>query len=83
VTGGASPPDYDAELAPELIGERLNDLEVKRWDAPLLRLPSRPDVRDYLIGKGVEPRRASAAAAEVRVPLEVTKRGALVFARRP
>jgi hypothetical protein len=39
-------------------------------------------VRDYLVGKGVEPGRAEAAAAQVEVPLEVTKRGALVFARR-
>jgi SAM-dependent methyltransferase len=76
------PLTFDAELAPELIGERFHDLEVERWDAPLLRLPSRADVRDYLIGKGAEPERARAAAAAVEVPLEVTKRGALVFARR-
>jgi SAM-dependent methyltransferase len=77
-----APLSFDAELAPELIGERFHDLEVERWDAPLLRLPSRADVRDYLIGKGVAPERAGAAAAEARVPLQVTKRGALVFARR-
>ena len=76
------PLTFDAELAPELIGERFHDLEVERWDAPLLRLPGRADVRDYLIGKGVEPDRAAAAAEDVEVPLEVTKRGALVFARR-
>jgi hypothetical protein len=35
-------------------------------------------VRDYLIGKGVEPERASAG----RPPLDVTKRGAVVSARR-
>jgi SAM-dependent methyltransferase len=73
---------FDAELAPDLIGERFHDLEVERWDAPLLRLPGRADVRDYLIGKGVEPERASAAAEAAEVPLDVTKRGALVFARR-
>jgi SAM-dependent methyltransferase len=76
------PLTFDAELAPELIAERFHDLEVERWDAPLLRLPSRSDVRDYLVGKGVEPERAGAAAEAVDVPLEVTKRGALVFARR-
>ena len=76
------PLTFDAELAPELIGERFHDLEVERWDAPLLRLPSRVDVRDYLIGKGVAPDRAGAEAAEAGVPLQVTKRGALVFARR-
>jgi SAM-dependent methyltransferase len=76
------PLTFDAELAPDLIGERFHDLEVERWDAPLLRLPGRADVRDYLIGKGVEPERASAAAEAAEVPLDVTKRGALVFARR-
>jgi SAM-dependent methyltransferase len=76
------PLTFDAELAPDLIGERFHDLEIERWDAPLLRLPSREDVRDYLIGKGTEPERASAAAEAAEVPLEVTKRGALVFARR-
>jgi ubiquinone/menaquinone biosynthesis C-methylase UbiE len=78
----SGPLTFDAELAPQLIGERFHDLEVERWDAPLLRLPSRDDVRDYLIGKGAEPERASAAAEATDVPLEVTKRGALVFARR-
>jgi SAM-dependent methyltransferase len=73
---------FDAELAPELIGERFDELEIQRWDAQLLRLPSRADVRDYLIGKGVEPERAGAAADGVEVPLAVTKRGSLVFARR-
>jgi SAM-dependent methyltransferase len=73
---------FDAELAPELIAERFHDIEVERWDAPLLRLPGREAVRDYLLGKGVDPDRAVAAAAGVDVPLVVTKRGALVFARR-
>ncbi len=73
---------FDAELAPGLVGEQFRDLEVRRWDAPLLRLPSREAVRDYLLGKGVDSDRAAAAAAGVEVPLLVTKRGALVFGRR-
>jgi SAM-dependent methyltransferase len=73
---------FDAELAPNLIGERFHELEIQRWDAPLLRLPNRAGVRDYLIGKGVDPARAGAAAEGVEPPLAVTKRGALVFARR-
>lgn len=60
----------------------FTDVEIERWDAPLLDLPSRDAVRDYLIGKGVEPGRADAAAAATQVPLSVTKRGALVFAQR-
>jgi SAM-dependent methyltransferase len=76
------PLTFDAELAPELLGELFAEVEVRRWDAPLLRLPDRDAVRDYLLGKGVESDRAVAVADGVAVPLDVTKRGALVFARR-
>jgi SAM-dependent methyltransferase len=78
----AAPLTFDAEVAPELLGDLFTDVEVERWDAPLLELPTRDAVRDYLIGKGVEPGRAEAAAAASDVPLSVTKRGALVFACR-
>jgi hypothetical protein len=50
-------------------------------DNPLLELPTHEAVRDYLIGKGVDPGRAHAAAESREVPLLVTKRGALAFAR--
>jgi SAM-dependent methyltransferase len=76
------PLTFDAELAPELLDELFADVEVERWDAPLLELPSRSAVRDYLIGKGTDPERAQAAAEVTDVPLSVTKRGALVFAWR-
>jgi SAM-dependent methyltransferase len=74
---------FDAERAPELIGRRFHDVEVESWDAALLRLPTREALRDYLLGKRVAPERAQAAAEALDVPLEVTKRGALVYARRP
>ncbi len=73
---------FDAELAPALLEELFADVEVEVWDAALLELPSRSAVRDYLVGKGVEPERAREAAEEIEVPLSVTKRGALAFARR-
>jgi SAM-dependent methyltransferase len=76
------PLTFDSELAPALLGELFADVEVERWDAPLLELPSRPAVRDYLIGKGTNPNRARAAAEIADVPLSVTKRGAVGFARR-
>jgi SAM-dependent methyltransferase len=79
----ARTPTFDPELAPDLLGERFADVEVERWDAPLLSLPTRDAVRDYLVGKGVARDRAEAEAAAVEVPLTVTKRGALVFGRRP
>jgi SAM-dependent methyltransferase len=78
-----APLTFDAELAPQLLGDLFTDVEVERWDAPLLDLPTREAVRDYLIGKGVEQGRARTAAAGAEVPLSVTKRGALAFARKP
>jgi hypothetical protein len=55
---------------------------VMRWDAPLIELPTARAVRDYLIGKQVAPDRAQAVAAATEPPLSVTKRGALLFARK-
>jgi SAM-dependent methyltransferase len=78
----SGPLTFDAELAPELLGELFADVEVERWDAPLLELPSRGAVLDYLIGKGSDPQKARTAAEMADVPLSVTKRGALAFARR-
>jgi ubiquinone/menaquinone biosynthesis C-methylase UbiE len=74
---------FDSELAPQLLAEQFTDVEVERWDAQLLDLPTHEAVRDYLIGKGVSPARAHAAAQSTEVPLSVTKRGALAFARKP
>jgi SAM-dependent methyltransferase len=77
-----TPLTFDAELAPALLGELFADVEVERWNAPLLELPDRDAVRDYLLGKGVAPDRAANGAQSVGVPLSVTKRGALLFARK-
>jgi SAM-dependent methyltransferase len=74
------PLTFDAELAPGLLRELFEELEVKRWDAPLVELPTARAVRDYLVGKQVAPDRAQAAAAAVELPLSVTKRDALLFA---
>jgi SAM-dependent methyltransferase len=73
---------FDAEAAGPLLGERFAEIELERWDAPLLRLPTRAAVRDYLIGKGVNRGAARTAAAAAEVPLTVTKRGAVAFARK-
>jgi SAM-dependent methyltransferase len=77
----STPLTFDAERAPALLAELFADVEVERWDAPLIRLPTRAAVRDYLIGKGVEPVSATEAAETLETPLTVTKRGALCFAR--
>jgi ubiquinone/menaquinone biosynthesis C-methylase UbiE len=78
----SAPLTFDAELAPELLAQFFTEVEVERWDAPLVDLPTRAAVRDYLIGKGVEPAAAESRAKRATVPLTVTKRGALAFARK-
>jgi SAM-dependent methyltransferase len=77
-----APLTFDAELAPDLLRELFEEPEMKRWDAPLIELPTARAVRDYLIGKQVAPDRAQAVAAATELPLSVTKRGALLFARK-
>ena len=73
---------FDAELAPAMLEKLFGELEVERWDAPLLELPDHEVVCDYLVGKGTPPEQARLAAASVEAPLRVTKRGALVIARK-
>ncbi len=77
-----TPLTFDAELAPGLLREQFEETEVKRWDAPLIELPTAQAARDYLVGKQVAPDRARAVAEAVELPLSVTKRGALLFARK-
>lgn len=76
-----SPTTFDAERAPGMMAERFDAVQVESWDHPLLTLPDREAVRDYLLGKGTLPARAAQAAGKVSVPLTVTKRGALVWGR--
>ena len=47
-----------------------------------MRLPDRDAVRDYLVARFVLPEDAAAAAEGVTTPVAITKRGALIYARR-
>jgi SAM-dependent methyltransferase len=76
------PLTFDAELAPPARRPALRRRRIERWDAPLLELPTQDAVRDYLVGKGIKRHVAETEAEAVAVPLTVTKRGALVFARQ-
>ncbi len=71
---------FDAEDAPQLVIEVFGQVEVRCWDAPLVTLPDRVAVRDYLTGRQAPVDVAERAAAAVSVPLAVTKRGALLTA---
>jgi SAM-dependent methyltransferase len=76
------PSSFDAEDAPGLVASVFGQVRVQRWDAPLLRLPNRDAVRDYLIARFVAPEVAAAAAGRVTTPITVTKRGAVMYAHK-
>ena len=60
----------------------FEQIQVERWDAPLVRLPDRDAVRDYLIARFVPPEVATDAAGRITTPATITKRGALIQARK-
>ncbi|MEV4673702.1 class I SAM-dependent methyltransferase [Actinomadura sp. NPDC049382] len=76
------PTPFDAEDAPDRVCEVFGEVEVERWDAPLITLPDRAAIRDYLIARRVPRPQAAEAATHLDTPLPVTKRGSLVVARR-
>lgn len=73
---------FDAEDAPDLVGWAFDDVEVVRWDAPLIELPDRDALARYLYGHGVARELASELAARRKdLPLTLTKRGVLIYGR--
>lgn len=81
-----TPGTFDAEDAAGIVAGVFGAVTVEAWDAPLVTLPDRDAVRDYLRARFVPPddagRLADAVAARGPLPLPVTKRGALLLARR-
>jgi SAM-dependent methyltransferase len=62
--------------------EAFEEIQVERWDAPLVRLPDRDAVRDYLTARLVPPELATDAAGRITTPVTITRRGALIKARK-
>jgi len=73
---------FNAENAPDMVGRHFEEIELDRWDAPLVHLPDKQAVRDYLVGRTMPIDEAERAAERVSTPLDVTKRGVLLFARK-
>jgi SAM-dependent methyltransferase len=80
----APPPTFDAELAPGLLADQGFAVEINAWDIPGgLVLPDAAAVQAYLIGRILPAAVAERVSRAVIPPLEVTKRGALVWGRKP
>ena len=78
----AEPTSFDAEDAPDIVASVFGHVDVDAWDAPLVCLPDRDAVRDYLIARFVPRDDAARRAAAVPVPVDLTKRGCVVYAHR-
>lgn len=80
------PGTFDAEDAAGVVAGVFGSVAIDAWDAPLLTLPDRDAVRDYLRARFVAPdeagRLADAIAERGPLPLAVIKRGALLLTRR-
>ena len=85
VLPAAPPMTFDAESGPGLVRELFEDVEVERWDAPLVHLPDSAALALYLYHHSMLPRdQAQRAAMNVSTPLTLTKRGALIWGyKRP
>ena len=72
---------FDAEEAADIVSEVFgaSNVEVERWDAPLVRLSDRDEVAAYARTHLLPP----SVVEEVNPPLTLTKRGCVVWARRP
>lgn len=76
------PETFDAENGPELVGEYFDVVEIERWDAPLIHLPSQEALSLYLAGRGLSDQEIQNALIKIETPLDLTKRGALIFAKK-
>jgi SAM-dependent methyltransferase len=74
------PSPFDSEDAPELVGGVFGDVEVQRWEVVAYRLPDEQAIADYLHGFNVPDWETRVDA--IKPPLNITKRGAHVWAQR-
>jgi SAM-dependent methyltransferase len=75
------PSTFDAEDAEAIAGEVFSQVEAEWWDAPLIQLPDKAAIRDYLVARWMPPDEAAEAADAFDVPLTITKRGVLLTCR--
>ena len=81
--GWGEPFSFDAETASEIISEHFQIIQVIKWDTPAVRLPYQAAVALFLRGRGQSAEEASLESHRWNTPMTVTKRGCLIWARRP
>ncbi|ANN21843.1 hypothetical protein SD37_17745 [Amycolatopsis orientalis] len=76
------PSSFDAEIAETLLGKVFDVESIRAWDARLVTLPDHAAVALFLRGRGLTEPAARRLAREVEVPLSLTKRGLVAWARK-
>lgn len=76
------PTTFDAEDAPAMVRSVFGEVEVETWDGPFVTLPTHLAVAEYLFGRGMGRAESKAAAKQVDIPLNVTKRGCIIWGRK-
>lgn len=76
------PSTFDSENAPEIIGSVFAEIEIDAWDGPYVHLPDREALALYLRGRRLIPSDAERASNAIDTPLTLTKRGAIIYARK-
>lgn len=74
----SAPSTFDAEEAGDIVAAVFGGVEVEAWDAPLVTLRDRERCSATSSSRWATRRRA----LDVEVPVTVTKRGCLVWARK-
>ena len=81
--GYGVPSTFDSENAPEIAGSVFGEIEIDAWDGPYVRLPDREALILYLRGRPLSPSAAERASDAIDTPLTLTKRGTVIYARKP
>ena len=81
--GFGVPSTFDSESAPGIVGSVFPDIEVDAWDGPYVHLPNQEALTLYLRGRRFSPSDIEHASNAIDTPLTLTKRGAIIFARKP
>ena len=80
--GYGVPSTFDSENAPEIVGSVFGEVEIDAWDGPYVYLPDREALALYLQGRRVSTSAAEHASDAIDTPLTLTKRGAIIYARK-
>jgi SAM-dependent methyltransferase len=73
---------FDAENGPGTLAVVFREVDVVRWDEPMVHLANSEAVALFLRGRGLTEDEAEAATEKFAPPLTVTKRGMLAWARK-